>query len=352
MATTLTQLTVLNFRCHTTERTFEFSPSLTLVKGDNAKGKTTLLEALYLLSRGRGFREEEEVELLSFDTTQGFVRGTYTRDNALFETTVGFKRAGELLEKTYYLEKSPVGLIRYRRAQTPVVLFAPHHLDIIVHGPSYRREYIDSILSLTDPTYGKALKEYGIALRKRNALLETEMSRAQLLTDITFWNEYLVERSSLIVSARAAYAKKLNALGSFAGKIFSVVYHRNEMTLERLAEKFETEILARRTLIGPQKDDIEICIHEGQEGRNVHRYASRSQQRLAMLWLKIHELAYLHEIMHEKPILLLDDVFSELDTHNKHVITELLPTYQTVITTTEDINVPSTLKATAKEIRL
>jgi DNA replication and repair protein RecF len=126
----------------------------------------------------------------------------------------------------------------------------------------------------------------------------------------------------------------------------------NILTVKKLQEKFDTESAARRTLIGPQKDDFVVHLGADGEGVNVHTFASRSQQRLALLWLKMRELEYLRKTLGMNPILLLDDMYSEFDVPNKHIITGLIPHYQTVITTTEVIDLPEAIARVSEEIEL
>jgi DNA replication and repair protein RecF len=120
------------------------------------------------------------------------------------------------------------------------------------------------------------------------------------------------------------------------GREFSIIYHKNEFTAARLAEKKELELRMRRTLIGPQKDDWTIVLTDKKGvNKNIQIYGSRSEQRLGVFWLKINEIHFMEEEIHISPILLLDDVFSEFDHENKERIVRLIEKYQTVMTTTE-----------------
>jgi DNA replication and repair protein RecF len=349
----LKSLTLSHFRCHRELRTFVFSSHVTIITGDNARGKTSILEAIYMVSRGKGFREHEEIELITFGEQNGYVSGTYEQSEEKHtECSVTYQRNDEVLDKRYILDKTPVGLVKYRRSQIPVVLFAPQQIDIIVHGPSYRREYLNTVLTLTNPQYAKVLREYESALRKRNAILEDYESLSKLKEDLIFWDAYLAERADFITSSRREYIDFMNEQGVFAGKKLKVEYMPNILTVKKLQEKFDTESAARRTLIGPQKDDFVVHLGADGEGVNVHTFASRSQQRLALLWLKMRELEYLRKTLGMNPILLLDDMYSEFDVPNKHIITGLIPHYQTVITTTEVIDLPEAIARVSEEIEL
>ncbi len=332
----ISTLTLSNFRCHS-ERTCVLSPRVTIVSGDNASGKTSVLEALYMLSRGSGFREVEEVELLTSGRQDGYIMGDLQEaGDVSIESTITYVRSDDRLLKHYLLNKSKVGLLRYRRAQKPVVLFAPQMIDIIVHGPSYRREYLDSVLSGTDPVYAQSLREYGAGLRTRNKILEDHTDATALRRDLEYWDIYLEERAAIITSARAAYTDYIAHAREFAGRQFAIQYLSNPLTRDRLHEKFGIEMSARRTVIGPQKDDFVIILTDSSEPLSVHAYASRSQQRIALLWIKMREISYITEKTKEDPLVLLDDMFSELDSTNRRVLTSLIPDHQTVITTTDD----------------
>lgn len=197
--------------------------------------------------------------------------------------------------------------------------------------------------------------------------------------DLVFWDAYLAERGDFITSSRKEYIDFMNEQDAFAGKNLRIQYVPNTLTVVKLQEKFPTESAARRTLIGPQKDDFVVYLigsslrprppsaapqalsgGESASGGdaaisqdvNVHTFASRSQQRLALLWLKMRELEYLRKTLGMDPILLLDDMYSEFDSPNKHIITSLIPHYQTVITTTEEVDLPADIAKEAGKIEL
>lgn len=313
-----------------------------LIMGENAHGKTSILEAIYLLSYGKGFREEGELELLTFGATDGYVHGHYIGSQT-HEATVTYQKLDEKLEKKYLLNKAATTVSKFRQIQTPAVLFAPHQLDIVTHSPSYRRDYLDVTISRTDPIYAKSVREYAVAIRKRNMILENVMTEAELEEQLQFWDAYLIERAAIITASRQAYIAMLHEQPICARRAFRIVYHANQFTREHLESTRYAERHARRTLIGPQKDDFEILICEDEKKfanqsqyRNVQRYGSRSQQRLALLWMKLAEIEYIKNRLHVSPLLLLDDIFSEFDPAHQQIIYTLLPHYQTVITSTED----------------
>ena len=347
----LNHITLNQFRCYAEPRTFTFSPEVTGIVGENARGKTSVLEAVYMISRGRGFREKEELELLTFGAPHGEIAAQFLLGSEVQESAIAYARQEERLQKKYFVNKAPIGHMKYVRAQPHVVLFAPHHIDIIVHGPSYRREYVDSVLASVDQSYAQALKVYEATLRRRNALLEQYETMQTLEKDIVYWDDLLLRSAHTIQTARAAYVAFMNTDPLCAGKTFRVQYLENTLNAHRLQELFPKEAAARRTLAGPQKDDFSLSIKDETSWRNVHMFASRSQQRLSILWLKMRELERFVSEGRE-PILLLDDVYSEFDAANRRIITSIIPRFQTIITATEEIELPTDIVRQMEVLRV
>ena len=179
------------------------------------------------------------------------------------------------------------------------------------------------------------MANYESAIRKRNKVLELVRDENRLRQELIFWNNYLIEQGSHITKNRERYINYLNKNPKLDNKEFKIVYQKNEVTQERFAEKYELEKRMRKTAIGPQKDDFIIYLKNGFD-RNIHHFGSRSEQRLGVFWLKMNEINYTQEHFDKKPILLLDDVFSEFDMHNKKLILDLITSYQTILTTTEE----------------
>ena len=202
-------------------------------------------------------------------------------------------------------------------------------------SPDKRRKYFDSIIREFDIEYKKKLANYEIALRKRNKILETHFDEIQLRKEIAFWNDYLEEHAKYITAKREEYLRFLNNHTKIDDREFTIEYIKNEFTRARSEEKFDLERRIRKTVIGPQKDDFQVFQANGKTRKNIQHYGSRSEQRLAIFWLKLNETLFVEERLGMKPILLLDDVFSELDGKNKKLVIDLIKKYQTVVTTTE-----------------
>lgn len=341
----LDSLMVQNFRPFE-QVMYTLSPQVTIISGPNTRGKTSLLEAIHTVLHGTGFRESKEGELIRWDQPMANVAAQMVPDGQTdgVQFQVMLRTIAERVQKHYFIDKTQQSLQRYSKDQVASVLFAPENIEIITGSPRRRRQYLDRVLSTTDQQYKKNLQNYENALRKRNKLLEQHRNPTELKTQLQFWDQYLAEQAAYLTRQRQgliAYANEHHQMGE---RSYQVVYLENLLTQERLEERFALEQRMRKTSIGPQKDDIEILQQQGERQKNVALYGSRSEQRLAMFWMKLIEIAYIEQTTGRRPILLLDDVFSELDTHNKEGVIGLLNQYQTILTTTDpDLPAPSSV---------
>lgn len=328
----LKQIHLYHFR-NFEKTVFNFNPFFTLIIGENAKGKTNLLEGIYFLVNGVGFREEREAELVLLGKDKGWVEGVSGQEaNFHFRIVLEKKEMG--VEKKFYLDKAKKNQFHYKSNLPKVVLFSPEQMEIITDSPASRRNYFDKFISQYDFTYKNHLINYDNALRKRNKILEKEEREEKLKEELKFWDEYLINQAKYLTKKREDYINFLNKHRQLNEKKFLIKYLKNELNQQRLKEVFEEERRFKKTLIGPQRDDFQIFLGENFE-KNIHIYGSRSEQRLALFWLKINEINYWEEATTSKPIILLDDIFSELDFHHKKLVLDLVKKYQTIATTTE-----------------
>lgn len=330
----LKQLTVLDFR-NFNKGSFYFNPFLTIIISENAKGKTNLLEAIHFLIQGTGFRESREGELIHLGQDKCYVSAKFGTENQTYQFEVKLNQHEDGVAKIFFVNKTKKNSNFYHEEITKAVLFSPAQIEILTGTPDRRRKYFDRILSSCDLEYKKRLINYENALRKRNRILEHYRDADRLKEELSFWNLYLQEQATYIAQTRGAYVEYLNRNRKVDDREFEIEYLKNELTQVRLEEKFEEEKRFRRTLIGPQKDDFAIFERNGNSRKNLQHFGSRSEQRLGIFWLKLGEIRYFEKIFKKKPILLLDDIFSELDFHNKKLILDLIKGYQTVVTTTE-----------------
>lgn len=309
---------------------------LTIIIGENARGKTNLLEAIFFSINGSGFRESKEQELILWEKDNAFVESIFKDKDSTISFQVFLHLRGEVVEKKFTVNKSKKTHKQYQEYQTKAVLFAPEHINIISGSPDKRREYFNKTIALFDLEYKRKLTNYEHALRKRNKVLEHHKDVRTLQEELIFWNEYLEEQAKYITAKRREYVDYLNEHKKIDNRLFEIEYKKNILTKELLQFEFDNERRWRKTLIGPQKDDFIISLIEDTVKENIHLFGSRSEQRLGVFWLKLNEIQFLETFFKQKPILLLDDVFSELDVKNKKLVLELVTTYQTVLTTTED----------------
>lgn len=329
----LKQIILKNFRNFGDEK-FNFNPFLTIIIGENAKGKTNLLEGIFLVVHGEGFRESKEEELIRFEQDQSDVQGIFASGDEDFLFQINIKKSGRGVDKIFSLNKSRRKYFQYQRETAKAILFSPEQIEIMSGPPEKRRRYFDTLLGSFDLVYKKKLMNYENALRRRNKILQTYKSEADLLEELKFWNTYLEENARYLAQKRQGYVDFLNEHNKINSKEFSIEYLKSELNKKRLEENFELEKRYRKTVIGPQKDDFQLS-KKNESLKNLHHFGSRSEQRLAVFWLKFNEIKFLEETFKTKPLLLLDDIFSELDVKNKKLIIDLVKKYQTVVTTTE-----------------
>ncbi|MFW5703642.1 MAG: DNA replication/repair protein RecF [Patescibacteria group bacterium] len=311
-------------------------PQLTLIIGENTRGKTSLLEGIFALVHGEGFREEKEEELIRWEQPMGNIAGVVIADHHKSQYQVMLRRIGERIEKHYFINKTKVSHGAFLKEQTKAVLFTPDNIEIITGSPSRRRTFLNKLIALTDPEYKKRLNNYENALRKRNKLLEQTKNLEELRSELSFWDGYLEDNGMYVSRKRSEFIDFCNSHPELSDRNFRIEYRQNTLSRSLLEERLRLERKTKKTGIGPQKDDIVIYqTHEGVT-KDVALYGSRSEQRLAMLWLKLKEIAYIESVMERRPVLLLDDVFSELDSRNKQIVMQIMNQYQTILTTTDE----------------
>ena len=312
----LLDLNLQNFRSYSNS-SINFSPNTTLIVGPNTAGKTNILEAIFLLATGKSFHAEKDMEMIRFGEKIARVK------------TDGLEIV--LMPQKRYLvngvSKRQMDFIGNIRA----VLFAPTDLELITDSPSLRRKYLDFVLIQVDREYRRALSLYEKGVRQRNKLLERIRDEGIPHSQLYFWDDLLIKNGQIITLKRQEYINYINYQPSDLG-VFSVVYDRSEMSRERLDQYTREEVSAATTLVGPHRDDFKIL--KG-EDKDISLYGSRGEQRMAILWLKMAELEFITSKTGSRPLLLLDDIFSELDKAHRNHIMEIIPKQQTIITTTD-----------------
>lgn len=315
----LTNIALVNFR-NFAKKTVNFSPAVTVLVGPNAIGKTNILEAIYLLSTGKSFRAKLEREMVNYEA-----------DFCRVESQIGGTNLAIVLTKTLTEKKrmlvNGVGkrLIDFAGI-LKTTLFGPWDLDLITAAPSLRRKFLDAVLSQVDREYRMASLVYDKGLRQRNRLLyrirEEGLSRGQL----AYWDNLLIKNGEYVSQKRREFIDYINTTGKL-----KIIYDSNRISEGRLEQYANEEVAAATTLVGPHRDDFSVKNGE----RDLATYGSRGEQRMGVLWLKLAELAFVEAKTGERPILLLDDIFSELDHNHRQVVMDIIKNQQTIITTAD-----------------
>lgn len=347
----LDQLELVDFRNYTS-RSFDFSTGVNVVWGKNASGKTNLLEAVYLLGTGNSFKAKIIDEMVRFGQELGRVRGKLSdEDNRDLEvmvtkgTVVGVKT----LERKYLID----GTSKRKRdyvGYLPVVVFRPEDMDMLTGGPDLRRTFMDEVLCQVNESFSRSLSVYVQALRRRNRLLDAIREGVVNRYSLTFWDGLLIKHGNVISAERENLIDHINSLWK-RSELFNdlkLVHEKSAISETRLLQYKDEELAAGYTLVGPHKDDFRVLT--GDE-RDLGIYGSRGEQRMAVLALKLGEIYFCEEKLNDKPLLLLDDIFSELDDVHKKEVLRVMRGRQVIVTTANKGDVSLLKDAKVIELR-
>lgn len=342
-------LRLQNFRSYA-DISFEFEPGVNIVVGPNASGKTNLLEAVLVLARGSSYRARD-AEMVKFNKPWARLDGFFEKHTRTVKL--------EPPSKTYIIDDKPYKRLSLDRS-LPAVYFEPNHLQLMIRGPEQRRDYFDDLLERSQPAYKSLLSSYKRTLTQRNALLKH--GRRQASQQLFAWNIRLSEQGSQIALARQNLVDDVNK--RLAKNYSGISHKKSKVKLEydiqfpvenyasRLLHKLEaaTEIDFERgfTAYGPHREDFVFYLNS----QPAAQTASRGETRSLLLALKIYELGMMEKVRGQKPIFLLDDVFSELDGSRRRALVESLKDHQTIITTTDAESVLEYFSQTANVIPL
>lgn len=334
----LKTLRVQNFRTHS-DFILEIGEKSTLISGANGSGKTSLLEAIYFALQGTSFRSSDK-EILRNDGSSWFRIDLKDSKDSL--RTIIFNNAVQKSKKQFLVDGNKKARLN-ANLRIPVVLFEPDDLQLLSGSPTRRRNFLDYFLSQIFPSFQLALTRYNKALKQRNNLLKRDnVSKDELFP----WNLMLAEYGAEIISKRQDFLELLNS--KIEEVYFEISGVKDEIEIDYLGEKVsKNEILAilsenierdkilGYTNFGPHKHDIQFIFNK-KPAQNV---ASRGENRSLVLALKFIETDILSDLTSKRPIVLLDDVFSELDDDRQKLLTKHFSKYQTIITSTNEIKV-------------
>ncbi len=334
----LNELTLQYFRSYQ-KQTFAFSPKVTLLMGVNTAGKTNVLEAISMLATGKSFRADQDREAIHWGEEFARIKAVGSETKLEIVITNGIVTGQHAPLKKYLVNGVARRMIDFI-GNLKAVLFWPEHLELVTDSPSIRRKYLDSVLIQVDREYRRNLLSYERGLRQRNRLLdlinEGKASRQQLF----FWNQLLIKSGNYLTDLRLEFIEFINT-SSIPHARYHIVYDKSIISESRLDQYKEEEIAAKATLVGPHRDDIIFEKYEAQNqkepgGLDLSKYGSRGEQRLAILWLKLAEVSFIEEKTGDRPTLLLDDIFSELDENHRELVLNIIGRQQTMITTAEE----------------
>lgn len=335
------QIKLKNFRNYARAQV-EPCPGITVLYGLNAQGKTNVLEAVYLCCTGRSHRTSRDRELISWGEDYGQVAIRAQRLDGSHEVEI---HLSQLEKKQVLVGGSRVARSGELMGHVTGVLFSPEDLRMVKDGPAERRRFLDMELSQIQPSYYYQLQRYNRALNQRGALL-----RASAASDsLSVWDEQLALAGARIMESRRAFIARLDEAASAIHRGLSgnqerllVAYQASVSSDEsgdKLAERLlraltgarETDLRRGITSVGPHRDDLSLRLND----IDVRAYGSQGQQRSCALSLKLSELRVMKEETGEYPILMLDDVMSELDPARRRQLLEQLSGVQTLITCTD-----------------
>lgn len=322
--------------------TIEFAPGVNVLTGPNAAGKTSVLEALGVLATGRSFRGASDPEMVRTGEDGYRLAARFAGRGGSHTVGVVFVRGGDRggdanpTRKVSSLDGHPLTRSADILGRIPLLSFSPDDLALVKGGPSERRRFLDVLLSQTSPTYRDHLARYQKGLAQRNALL-ADLGARRLAPEaarvwLEPWDQALGGEARAIQTARAEIVERVAPL---AARVFAGIDGR-DLSLSYLADVFDPDRSAdelRRgvTLSGPHRDEVVLAV----AGQDARRFASQGQQRSVVLALKLAALDLMEERTGEKPVLLLDDVMSELDPKRGAALLPHLLRGQTFVTTTD-----------------
>ena len=315
----------------------EFDKGTNILYGDNAQGKTNVLEAIYLSSITKSHKGSKDQDIIRFGENESHIRTYIEKDGDTYKVDMHLRKSGsKVIAVNGQKLKKAAGLLGLLN----VVFFSPEDLSIIKNGPSERRRFIDMELCQLDNFYLYNLNNYNKIVNQRNKLLKDIYTNYSLKETLDIWDSQLISYGSKIIERRVAFINQLNEIIYDIHKKLSgekeeilIKYEPNVLIEEfesKLKQNQEKDIKLKMTTVGPHRDDICIDVN----GIDIRKFGSQGQQRTAALSLKLSEIELVKKITKDTPVLLLDDVLSELDSNRHKYLLDSIGNIQTIITCT------------------
>ena len=316
-----------------------FEEKINIIYGDNAQGKTNILESMYVCATSKSHRGSKDREIIRFDNDESHIKVNVKKNDMNYRIDMHLKKNKP---KGIAVNGIPIKRAVELFGILNIVFFSPEDLNIIKNGPSERRRFIDMELSQLDKIYLDCLINYNKVVNQRNSLLKEYAfsGREDIISSLDIWDMQLVKYGNDVIKSREKFVKEINDLVKSIHTKLSGDREQLEIIYEPCVKEqdFESELVRVRdrdlkfkcTNIGPHKDDMCFLIN----GMDVRKYGSQGQQRTAALSLKLAEIELVKQIIHDTPVLFLDDVLSELDSRRQNFLLDSIGNIQTMITCT------------------
>ena len=314
-----------------------FDKSTNIFYGDNAQGKTNILEAVYLSGTTKSHRGTKDKDMIQFGENESHIETIVEKNGIKYQIDMHLKKNSP---KGIAINKIPIRKASELFGIINIVFFSPEDLNIIKNGPGERRRFIDLELSQLDKVYLNNLSNYNRIVNQRNHLLKEIDYNKGALETLDIWDMQLIQYGNKIIERRQKFIEKINKIISNIHKKLTgnredikIVYEPSNGALsfeQALLKNKEKDLRIKSTSVGPHRDDIAFLVSD----IDIRKYGSQGQQRTAALSLKLSEIELVKQSIHDTPVLLLDDVLSELDKHRQNYLLDSIHDIQTLITCT------------------
>jgi DNA replication and repair protein RecF len=325
-----------NFRNYE-ELDLTFDEGTNILYGDNAQGKTNILEAAYLSGTTKSHKGSRDKEMIRFEENESHIRTIVLKNEKQYQIDMHLRKNGS---KGVAINKIPIKKASELFGILNIVFFSPEDLNIIKNGPAERRRFIDLELCQLDKLYLSDLSSYNKVLNQRNKLLKDIYYRSDLIDTLPMWDAQLLEYGRRIIGKRKQFVEELNEI--IRGIHTNISGGKEELLLKyepNIDDIFFEDELSRaksrdlklcQTTVGPHRDDMLFSVG----GIDIRKFGSQGQQRTCALSLKLSEIDLVKKVIHNTPVLLLDDVLSELDSNRQNYLLGSITDTQTIITCT------------------
>lgn len=314
-----------------------FDKSTNIFYGDNAQGKTNILEAVYLSGTTKSHRGTKDKDMIQFGANESHIETIVEKNGIKYQIDMHLKKNSP---KGIAINKIPIRKASELFGIINIVFFSPEDLNIIKNGPGERRRFIDLELSQLDKVYLNNLSNYNRIVNQRNHLLKEIDYNKGALETLDIWDIQLIQYGNKIIERRQKFIEEINKIISNMHKKLTgnredikIVYEPSNGALsfeQALLKNKEKDLRIKSTSVGPHRDDIAFLVSD----IDIRKYGSQGQQRTAALSLKLSEIELVKQSIHDTPVLLLDDVLSELDKHRQNYLLDSIHDIQTLITCT------------------